>query len=64
MYTVHAGSPEDAGMFRRWLQVYRVGTLNVAGPRESEAPGIYDEARRILTALFGGTHEHAALPPP
>ena len=63
LYTFHAGSAEDVGMFRRWLQVYRVRTLNVAGPRESEAPGIYAEARRILTALLGGTNEHAALPP-
>jgi len=62
LYTFHAGSPEDVGMFRRWLQVYRVRTLNVAGPRESEAPGIYVEARRILMALLGGTNEYAALP--
>ena len=63
VYTFHAGSPEDVGMFRRWLQVYRVSTLNVAGPRESESPGIYATARRILTALLGGMNEHAALPP-
>lgn len=63
VYTFHAGSPEDVGMFRRWLQVYRVGTLNVAGPRESESPGIYAAATQILRALLGGTNEHAALPP-
>ena len=63
VYSFHAGSPEDVGMFRRWLQVYRVSTLNVAGPRESESPGIYATARRILTALLGGMNEHAALPP-
>lgn len=63
LYTFHAGSPEDVGMFRRWLQVYRVRTLNVAGPRESEAPGIYAEARRILAALLGGSNAYAALPP-
>jgi hypothetical protein len=63
VYTFHAGSPEDVGMFRRWLQVYRVGTLNVAGPRGSEAPGVHAEARRILTALLGGTNEYAGLPP-
>src|SRR5215216_1763480 len=41
VYTFHAGSPEDVGMFRRWLQVANVRTLNVAGPRESESPGIH-----------------------
>jgi hypothetical protein len=62
VYTFHAGSPEDVGMFRRWLQVYRVGTLNVAGPRESESPGIYAAAKRILGALLAGSNERAALP--
>lgn len=63
VYTFHAGSSEDVGMFRRWLQVTNVRTLNVAGPRESEAPGIYDEARRILRALLGPGNEYARLPP-
>ena len=63
LYTFHAGAAEDVGAFRRWLSVYRVATLNVAGPRESESPGIYAEARRILTALLGGGNEHASLPP-
>jgi hypothetical protein len=63
LYTFHAGSPEDVGMFRRWLQVFQVRTLNVAGPRESEAPGIYAEARRILSGLLSGSNDHATLPP-
>ncbi|MFL5382592.1 MAG: putative molybdenum carrier protein [Longimicrobiaceae bacterium] len=62
LYTLDAGSPEDVGAFRRWLQVHRVRTLDVAGPRESEAPGIYAKATRILVALLDGTNEHAALP--
>ena len=40
------------GAFRRWLQVYRVRTLNVAGPRESESPGAYAGAARLLRALL------------
>lgn len=62
VYTFHLGSPEDVGSFRRWLQVYRVRTLNVAGPRESESPGIGGAARRALSALLGGRNDHAALP--
>ena len=54
VYTFHAGSPEDVGMFRRWLQVYRVRTLNVAGPRESEAPGIYQRAVEFLRGTLRG----------
>jgi Circularly permutated YpsA SLOG family len=30
------------------------GSLNVAGPRESGAPGIYERARRFLTDVLGG----------
>lgn len=54
VYTFHLGLREDLGAFRRWLQVYGVRTLNVAGPRESESPGIYRDATRILRALLGG----------
>lgn len=35
-----------------WLAARNVRVLNVAGPRESEAPGIYREAGRWLAALF------------
>ncbi|MBV9109806.1 MAG: putative molybdenum carrier protein [Gemmatimonadetes bacterium] len=62
VYVLHAGSLEDVGMFRRWLQVAGVRTLNVAGPRESESPGIYAEAMRVLRALLGGSNDYASLP--
>lgn len=35
-----------------WLSEQRILTLNVAGPRESKAPGIYGAARRFLTAAL------------
>lgn len=54
VYSFHATSPADAGSFRRWLQVYRVGTLNVAGPRESESPGVYLAARELIRQLVLG----------
>ena len=37
---------------RHWLDEKKIRVLNVAGPRESSAPGIYDEARGFLTKLF------------
>lgn len=37
---------------RAWLQTQRVAVLNIAGPRESEHPGIYDLAVGWLRALF------------
>ena len=52
VYTFSADGPPDVGAFRRWLQVYRVRTLNVAGPRESESPGIHAAALATLRALL------------
>lgn len=37
---------------RAWMAREDVSTLNVAGPRESEAPGIYEESRSFLEALL------------
>lgn len=42
--------PEEA---RRWLEDLDVKVLNVAGPRESQSPGIAAEAERFVTRLFG-----------
>lgn len=39
---------------RRWLRKHGVRTLNVAGPRESRAPGIYAEAAVYLRDLLAG----------
>jgi hypothetical protein len=36
-----------------WLRAHRIGTLNVAGPRESEAPGVYAATLRFMEALLG-----------
>jgi hypothetical protein len=35
-----------------WLAEHAVNDLNVAGPRESSEPGIYDEAFSFLTRLL------------
>lgn len=37
---------------RRWLSEHRPETLNVAGPRESSRPGIYERSFRMLLRLF------------
>jgi len=43
----------DAGAVRRWLLQEHVGTLNIAGPRESSCAGIYREALVFLRSLLG-----------
>ncbi|MBW3595740.1 MAG: putative molybdenum carrier protein [Planctomycetes bacterium] len=37
---------------RTWLADNAIAVLNVAGPRESTAPGIYEEALALLEALL------------
>ena len=43
---------KDLGTVRKWLEVNRIRVLNVAGPRESEVPGIHDRAFEFLKELF------------
>jgi hypothetical protein len=37
---------------REWLRVNAVARLNVAGPRESKRPGVYQAALSLLERLF------------
>ena len=46
-------APEsDLAAVEHWLDGCAARVLNVAGPRESEAPGIYEESLPLLTALL------------
>jgi len=36
-----------------WIGAQHIRTLNIAGPRESQSPGIYVEACALLRELFG-----------
>jgi hypothetical protein len=44
----------DPAAARRWIEDETVGVLNVAGPRESQDPGIGAAARAYLERLFAG----------
>jgi len=43
---------EGVEKVREWIAREGLRSLNVAGPREQEAPGIYIAAHAFLTALF------------
>ncbi len=43
---------EAAPVVRDWIVQNSIATLNVAGPRESQSPGIYDKTRRLLEQVF------------
>ncbi len=40
---------------REWLSQNKIQVLNIAGPRESEAPGIYKRAKLFLKELFASS---------
>ncbi|HJT76612.1 MAG TPA: putative molybdenum carrier protein, partial [Gemmataceae bacterium] len=39
---------------RTWAEAHRVAVLNVAGPREASAPGVYERAAAFLRAVLSG----------
>lgn len=41
----------------QWLETGQFKTLNIAGPRESKCPGIYNETLHILNALLGNQNQ-------
>ena len=45
-------SKADPRQIRRWLETRGITVLNVAGPRESEEPGIYARAVGLLRSIF------------
>ncbi len=53
VYIVNWQFPPDPAEFAGWLSVNRIRNLNVAGPRESNAPGVYAFALSSLEALMG-----------
>jgi hypothetical protein len=45
-------APPGPAEVRAWLAGHGVETLNVAGPRESENPGIHEDAVRFMRAIL------------
>jgi hypothetical protein len=63
---VDLDAEQPAERIERWLDEVAPAVLNVAGPRESEAPGLGDTARGLLAARFqprGGPHPRGESPP-
>jgi len=47
----------DLLMVREWGEKNKIKTLNVAGPRESKVPGIYNQAVQFIKSLFSESGE-------
>lgn len=54
LFVVDLLAAPDPAAVVRWLGAHAVAVLNVAGPRESENPGIREQGRRFLAAVFDG----------
>jgi hypothetical protein len=53
-----AWTPEAVADVRRWLLVVHDGhTINIAGPRESKAPGIHARATAYLHQILRGSED-------
>ncbi len=50
--TADLAAPPDPAPVREWIARHGIRTLNVAGPRESESPGIHAAARAFLEHLL------------
>lgn len=46
-----------AAILRSWTDGFQIETLNVAGNRESVAPGLEERVRQIVVAAFDGSVE-------
>jgi hypothetical protein len=44
---------EVVNIYWDWIEVNDIKVLNIAGPRESKAPGIYELARKCLEGVLG-----------
>ena len=51
-FVVDIRKAEDFGAVEQWLHANRIRTLNVAGPRESQQPGIHEAICRWLDELL------------
>jgi hypothetical protein len=52
LLVVDLGRADAADAVMDWLRSHNIQVLNVAGPRESESPGIGTETRRLLEGLL------------
>ncbi|TSA26807.1 MAG: molybdenum cofactor carrier [Bacteroidetes bacterium] len=52
LFTCDLEQPIPVRRFQSWIRKNQIRTLNIAGPRESQQPGIYSRVIDILAKLF------------
>ena len=51
---LHSNLMSAASLVHDWIAIHNIETLNVAGPRASKDPGIYELTLTLLTRLIQG----------
>ena len=52
LYVLDLTLPVAPAAVADWIREHSIGVLNVAGPRESESPGIYEAARKTIHQIL------------
>ena len=52
LLVIRTDEPDLKETTARWIENNRIKVLNIAGPRESTSPGIYNETMKILEMVF------------
>ena len=47
-----ANAYQDINVVQEWIENYNIQILNIAGPRESSSPNIYQKTYEILFSMF------------
>lgn len=63
MIDLNDGAPDHIQAIATWLDQVRPAVLNVAGPRESGAPGVSEQTKHLLKRAFERS-THATPTPP
>ena len=56
-------SAPDPRAIREWIARNQTRVLNVAGPRDSGSPGLYDQARELLAAVLAESSDRRSAAP-
>ncbi|MFH1159827.1 MAG: putative molybdenum carrier protein [bacterium] len=52
LFLVNTDQPLPLTRFQNWMAMHKIRTLNIAGPRESQHPGIYRTTLEVLQKLI------------
>ena len=58
---IYLDCPDAAETVRAWIAAHKITRINIAGPRESGAPGIARKTRKLLSEVLANRQEQIQL---